>query len=206
VKNELKGGNPMGLFDRIKMRNDKKREFNEILKSGGMSVAFVRAKYLGGHPDLLGEKDGNITVNGQGLFFNDSLTFDYIFIPAEKISQAEFKTGEQIAKNAFFSRLLALGGFSFAFNKNTRDKHMYLTVSHYVNGIENTVLFETNSASKLASAMAKVRQDYAKNNPKESNGDVPVSELIKQISELKALGILTDEEYAEKKKDLLSRF
>jgi hypothetical protein len=201
----MDGGNLMRLLNEIKIRNDKKREFNEILKSGGMSVAFSRAKYLGGHPDLLDEKDGYITVNGQGLFFNDSLTFDYIFIPAEKISQAEFKTGEQIAKNAFFSRLLALGGFSFAFNKNTRDKRMYLTVAHYENEIETTVLFESNNASKLASALAKVRQDYAKNNPKELNGDVPVAELIKQISELKALGMLTDVEYSEKKRDLLSR-
>lgn len=201
----------MGLFDNTKKKRyelgDRKKIFNDMLKSGGKSVALGHAKYLGGHPDILGEKEGDIIINSLGVFFRVARTYNYIFIPVENMLLSEFKTGEETSRNSIFSRLLALNGYTFAFRKKLRDKHIYLTINYLEKSIKNTVLFEANSANIFASAIAKVRKDYTKAHQKNgsSNDDVSVTKLIKQISELKALGILTENEYTEKKKELLSR-
>lgn len=201
----------MRLFDNNKKKRyelvDKKKIFKEMLRNGGKSAAFGHAKYLGGHPDILGEKDGDIIINSLGIFFGVARTFNYIFIPVENILLSAFNTGEETSRNTILSRLLAINGYTFAFKKKYRDKHIYLTVNYLENRIKNTVLFETDSANIFASAIAKVRKDYAKANQKSgtSNDDISVAELIRQISELKALGILTKYEFTEKKKELLSR-
>lgn len=182
---------------------EKKLVFNENLKNSGITVALSEAKYLGGHPELLNEKAGNITVKSTGVFFQVNLNYDFIFIPIEKIEKAEFKTGEEISKNEFLSRILAYSGFSFAFNKKTREKYMYLTVTYKENDVESSVLFECNSANRIASAITKILQEQAKD--KKLVTDISFVELMKELSVLKAMSILTDEEYSEKKKDLLSR-
>lgn len=188
---------------------DKRREikenklvYDENLKNSGLTVAFGKVKYLGGYPDLLGEREGNIMVKSVGVFFQAKQNYKFIFIPLEKLVNAEFKTGEEISKNEALSRILAYSGFEFAFNKKTRDKHMYLTINYRENDVESSILFESASANKLASAVTKIIQDYAKEKKITS---ISFFEGMKQISELKAMSILTEEEFIEKKKELLSR-
>jgi hypothetical protein len=188
-------------LDRIRIKRQKKTKFREMLKSG-MLVDIGRAKYLGGQPELVAEKAGVIKVTSLGLFFNVYRTFDCIFVPTDKILTAESQTGGQIAQNAAFASRLALGGFVFAYKKKLRDKMIFLTVSYYEDGCENTLLFKSKAANKIATALTKAIQDFRQNS---SNANLSPIELLKQVSELRARGVLSEEEYAEKKKDLLSR-
>ncbi|MDF2941984.1 MAG: hypothetical protein K0S01_842 [Herbinix sp.] len=182
---------------------EKKLIYNDTLKSGGLTIAYDEGKYLGGHPDIIGEKEGDITVKSTGVFFNDTQNFNFIFFPIEKLLKSEFLTGEQISKNEAFSRILAFSGFSFAFKRKTREKHMYLTINYLLNDVECQVLFETKSANRLASAIAKIVQEYVTNNKVDTR--LSVYARMKELSELKALGILTEEDFNEKKRELLSK-
>jgi hypothetical protein len=191
------------LVDKRRDLKEKKIIFNENLQNSGLTVALSKAKYLGGHPDLLGERAGNITVKSTGVFFQVNAKYNFIFIPVEKIVKAEFQTGEQIAKNEALSRILAFSGFSFAFDKKSRERHMYLTITYREKEVESSILIECKNANRLASAITKIIQDCEK--ASKVTNDISLIELMKEISVLKAMSVITEEEYNEKKKELLSR-
>lgn len=191
------------LVEKRSKLKEKKLIYNENLQNSGLTVALSKAKYLGGHPELLGEKLGKLTVKSIGVFYQVNQNYNSIFIPVEKIVKAEFQTGEQVSKNEALSRILAYGGFSFAFDKKTREKHMYLTIHYKENDVESGILFECNEANRIASAVTKIIQDNAKEN--KVTNDLSLIELMKEISLLKNMSIITEEEFNEKKKELLSR-
>jgi len=176
--------------------------FQEMLKSGTLA-AYGRAKYLGGHPELdVAEKSGELSVTSLGLFFNVYRSLDSFFVAKDKILLVESQTGEQIAQNGDLARRLAMNGFAFAFKTDLLEKQIFLTVSYYEDGYENMLLFETQAANRFATALAEVIQDSPQSDSKSS---LSPFELLKQISELRATGVLSAEEFAAKKKDLLSR-
>ncbi|MGE5496093.1 MAG: hypothetical protein ACM3S4_12425 [Burkholderiales bacterium] len=198
----------MGLFDK-RMEIDSDYAYKAFIKSGGAPAASGKAKYIGGHTAIKGERKGELAVNNAGVFFNGKKTGCYFFLPAEKILRAAFETGEAVSKNAAFSRLLAIGGFAFAYKQKTREKHMFLTIDYVENGLENAVLFETAQAGDFAGAIAKARhaaqEEARKKAAMEPDRKKTVSELMIEINELHALGILTSEEFTAKKRELLSR-
>lgn len=200
----------MGLFDK-QTDLDCDYAYKAFLKNGGAAAASGKSRYLGGHTAIKGERKGELAVNSLGVFFNGKKSGFYFYLPVEKILRATFETGEAISRNAVFSRLLAISGFIFAYKKKTREKHMFLTIDYVENGLENVILFETLSANEFASAIAKARQvaqEIAKEKKaleKESDKRKTVSELMLEINELHALGVLTAEEFTTKKRELLSR-
>lgn len=198
----------MGLIDK-RVEIDSDYAYKAFLKNGGAAAQSGKAKYIGGHTAIKGERKGELAVNSLGVFFNGRKSGCYFYLPTEKILKAAFETGEAISRNAVFSRLLAISGFVFAYKQKTREKHMFLTIDFVENGLENAVLFETMQAGEFASAIAKVRQE-AHERAKEKMAMEPdkkktISELMIEINELHALGILTAEEFTAKKKELLSR-
>lgn len=198
----------MGLFDK-RIEVDSEYANKAFIRNGGAAVQSGKAKYIGGHTAIKGERKGELAVNSMGVFFNGRKSGCYFYLPAEKILKAAFETGEAISRNAVFSRLLAISGFVFAYKQKTREKHMFLTIDFVENGLENAVLFETVQASEFASAIAKVRQEALEKAQEkmamEPDKRKTVSELMIEINELHALGILTAEEFAAKKRELLSR-
>lgn len=191
------------FIDIAREKKENRLVFKENLKNSGITVALGKARYLGGHPELLGEKSGTIFVKNVGLFFQDSLNYNYIFIPVDKIVKVEFETGEQTSRNEMLSRVLAFGGFHFAFEKKLRESHIFLTITYEENGVESSILFESKISNRIASAVTKIMHDYAKEKKVET--DRTVIELMKEISILRAMSVITEEEFMEKKKDLLSR-
>lgn len=191
------------LIEKRNKLKEKKLIFNDNIQNSGLTVAFSKAKYMGGHPELLGEKLGKLTVKSIGVFYQVDKNYNSIFIPVEKITKAEFQTGEQVSKNEALSRILAFSGFSFAFEKKARERHMYLTIYYSENGVECGILFESKEANRIASAVTKIMQEYAKVN--KVTNDISIIELMKEISMLKAMSVITEEEFNEKKKELLSR-
>jgi hypothetical protein len=105
------------------------------------------------------------------------------------------------------------GVFAFGMKKKKVDTTRYLVITYTQNGIENSIVFQSDSVDILSSAIMKARQVYAKNHPevqqqqtKSDNtqaDDIPTQ--IKKMSDLKDQGILTKEEFETKKKDLLSK-
>ena len=170
--------------------------------NGGVSHS---AKYIGGHPALTGGETGILTVSGGGVFFGSKKDGRFIFVPAEKILGADFETGEKVARNAVFSRLLALGGFAFAYRQKTREKRMFLTIGFVENGVEVSALFETPAATELAGAIVRIRQEANAKRAEKPEPQKSVSELMLEINELRALGIISSDEFIQKKKELLSR-
>lgn len=197
----------MGLIHDYTVKSQQVKEnkivFQDNLKNSGVTLALSKAKYLGGYPDILEEKTGKITVKNVGVFFSINRTNQYFFIPVEEIQKAEFKSGEDISKNELFSRFLAYSGFKFAFKKKEREKHMYLTVHYIENKVECTLLFESSSANRLASIITKITQEHAKES--KITNDTSLIEMMKEINLLKAMSVITEAEYNEKKKELLSR-
>ena len=188
---------------------NKKQMFNQKLKAAGPDYAFDGAEYLGGHPDIPQTRQGLITINKAGLFFSTMLPFSCFIIPIENIKKAEFKTEEQIHKDVTLGRLLLFGVFAFGMKKKTKTQKNYLVVIYEENGIENIVIFEAQKAGALASAIARARQEYIKENPAAEIKDTPavidIPEQIRKLAELKEQGIITQEEFEVKKKELLSK-
>lgn len=197
----------MGLIHDYTVKSQQVKEnkiiFQDNIRNSGVTLALSKAKYLGGHPDIINEKVGKITVKDVGVFFAIDRTNQYFFIPVAEIQKAEFKSGEDISKNELFSRFLAYSGFKFAFKKKEREKHMYLTLTYIQNKVECTILFETSTANRLASTITKIVQEYAKERKVTNEGSL--IEMMKEINLLKAMSVITEAEFNEKKKELLSR-
>jgi len=206
----------MGLFgspeNKKEAKNAKKLAKEEFMTDAKLFTTAI-CDYLGGHPDIEQRTIGNIFVNKKGLFFDASMSPKYFYIPIQNIIKSEFKNEEQISKDVTLTRLLAFGIFAFGLKKKRKEVQNYLVVTYDENGIENTIILESKNASALASAIIKARQLYAKENPQEqvldhaadksAAEDIPGQ--IKKLAELMEQGILTQEEFENKKADLLSR-
>ena len=200
----------MSIFGKKNLSEpNKKQVFKQKLKEAGPAYGVSAGKYLGGHPELPQSSDGVITINKAGIFFEVMFPFAGLIISIENIKKAEFKTEEQIHKDVTLGRLLLFGVFAFGMKKKTKTQKNYLVVIYEENGIENTVVFETQKAGALASALARARQEYIKENPaaetKESPAAIDIPEQIRKLAELKEQGIITQEEFEVKKKELLSK-
>jgi len=179
-------------------------EYDAFIKNGGQPILSQKVKYIGGHPVITREQQGELAVNSKGVWFSGKNRSCFL-IPIEKIISTELKTGEDVAQNPVFSRLLAIGGFAFAFKKKTIFKHMFLIIRYFESGIENAALFETKNSSEFASAIARIRQELNELKAADPEAQKTISELFIQINELHALGILTDDEFIAKKRELLLR-
>lgn len=194
----------MGFFSIYRYKRqqlkEKKLIFLDNLKNSGFTIALGEAMYMGGQPDILEKAIGNITVKDRGVFFYSTKNYDYFFIPVGNIIKCEFQTGEQISKNEYFSRLFAMSGYQFAFKKKTRIKHIYLTLTYKEEDVETSALFETYDAYKLTSAVNKIMQENEDNRK-----EVKTFTYMKELTELKALGAITEDEYNQKKQEMLTR-
>jgi len=174
----------------------------------------AQCQYMGGHPDWGTSGKGTLEVNNDKVNFKSGLLGIGGFqIPIKDVKGCSLQTQEQISHDVTLSRLLLFGVFAFGMKKKKVDTTRYLVITYTQNGIENSIVFQSDSVDILSSAIMKARQVYAKNHPevqqqqtKSDNtqaDDIPTQ--IKKLSDLKDQGILTKEEFETKKKDLLSK-
>jgi hypothetical protein len=121
--------------------------------------------------------------------------------------------------HAVFARYLALSGFALAFKKKWRVAPVFFTVDYASYGIECSALFEAETANAFALAAARACEGYQKlkkekqekeAKEKEEDGKMKfeprsLAELMIDLNELFARGVLSPDEFALKKRDLLSR-
>lgn len=211
----------MGLFDKEKINdlsNKTKSTFKDAWKNakaeqerrkelGLLNDVTVKLEYKGGHPELPKEKDCTLKIT------NENMTISYGLSSANieyaDIININFETAEQISRRITATRLVTLGVFAFAFKKKKKDNEKYLSVEFRKNGIDCAVMF---AGKKAQDAYSKLYERYSNYKSRISVSEVEnVSDVIsidpyeelKKAKELLDMGIITQEEFEIKKKELL---
>lgn len=212
----------MGLFDKEKLSEfankakdtvkegieEAKAEQERRKELGLLNDVTIKLDYKGGHPSLSKEKECSLKITNENLSI--SYGFSSATIDFENVSAINYETAEQISRRITATRLLTLGVFAFAFKKKKKDNEKYLTVEFIENDIESAVLF---SGKKTQEAYSKLYERYAgfKNRQQKQENDSHITnestsdpyEEIKKAKELLDMGIITQEEFEIKKKEIL---
>ena len=207
----------MGLFDKEKLNKladkaksavkegieEAKAEQEKRKELGLLNDVTLKLDYKGGHPALTKEKECSLKITNYDLTISyglSSATVDY-----SNVTGINFETAEQISRRITATRLLTLGVFAFAFKKKKKDTEKYLTVEFNENGMDSAVLFGGKKAqeaySKLYERYSNFKNRIEPQENNESNNDS--YEELKKLKELLDMGIITQEEFDQKKKDLL---
>lgn len=177
------------------------RRFNE----GGKAFANIECVF-----------NANILINNSGVLYNTAIESEYFFIPIENIKKINVKTDEELSKNIIVNKIPITCGLTFP-----QQIHFFLIINYTENDLEVEKTIESKMAEFGASEILKARQRYIKNNPKSSIEELdytlkPISnneefrtmdipDQINKLFELAEKGVLSTEEFNQKKKELLSR-
>lgn len=167
---------------------------------------FLFVDYKGGHPQLNKECKVELTITNKAVkMVFGSKEIQIEFNDIDKIS---FETIEQINSRITATRLATLGVFALALKKKEKDTIKYVTIDFHDDiGIEQTTVLGGRTAetiySRLYSAFSNYKKQNKDNEKLESKSQNPYEEL-KKIKELLDLGIITQEEFDVKKKELLN--
>ncbi|MDD7793714.1 SHOCT domain-containing protein [Clostridium sp. 'White wine YQ'] len=201
---------------------EKKAMLDKIkkLKKEGRNYYSRTSKYVGGGA-LPKASSGIITVNSNGVFFEIGFA-EIIHISLRDITKAEYLDNTQVTKDVTLTRMLLVGPFAFALKKTKKAEQFFVVINYNVNGMESKIIFEDKRAMEVVSAIIKAKSQNNKikdeliedNSEKHIQSDESINnetdkdniiDLIKELAELKEQGILTEEEFSEKKKELLAR-
>ena len=166
--------------------------------------------YKGGHPSIAKEKTCSLKV------YSDSVTitcgYNTATISMGNILSCQIESQDQIESRITATRLLALGVFALAFKKKKKTTNKYLTIDfHDDKGLGGVILFEGKDSLRAHSTIYNAIVNYKQNviqssHNIDSKNQSPISdpyEEIKKAKELLDMGILTQEEFELKKKQLL---
>lgn len=208
-------------------KSQSKRPMTEKIKSAESEAREKRKQYIkhldgvtyiGGYESISTQMNGNIGLKKKGIIFyidgviggneeDNGWVADAInemfTIPFENITNIIYDTTENIT----LGRVIAIGVFAALLKK----KNNYFVVE-YINeaNVKNTVIFGTgskknqeflNEAIVLKNANARENKPKVKNQIIENN----LTDKIRELAKLKDEGILTEEEFSSKKKELLSK-
>lgn len=167
----------------------------------------MTVNYCGGIPEMPKVGMVNIVVLGDRIEivrgFQKNLKIYF-----QDIRSASLKTEDQISKDVTLTRLLTLGIFAFGAKKKRKSTSNYLLIDYNSGGIDCTAVFTGDSIPKVSSNIAMARQKYLADNPVlnagSSMGDSDVYSEIERFFDLKEKGIITENEFDAKKKQLLN--
>lgn len=179
-------------------------------KTPSVPLNIMGIELVGGSPDFKPGSKVGLSLSGDFLQLRSGfkqVQYDLAFVSAMAQTQNE------IERRVTATRLLAVGVFAFAWKKQAGHHHQYLNVEYDDAARRLALVFETDKAPSLAqklqdaSSAARQRrgigsQSIAAPSPPAVE-DIPGK--IKQLAELRDNGLLTDEEFAAKKADLLAR-
>lgn len=182
------------------------KDINEI--SSKLITKVSDVEYKGGHPLITKEGKANIEIYNSKIAIECFMTRHEIDF--KNILNVNYETQDQMEKRITATRLLTLGVFALAFKKKKKTTEKFLTVDFRdENDIEITVVFSGSNVSNAYSIIYSALSDYKKTHPIEKmTSDNVVAqndpyEELKKIKELLDLGIITNEEFDKKKRELL---
>jgi hypothetical protein len=187
--------------------------------------ASCHGDYLGGHPDAAKGEAVTVGYNASGLRVFSRKTghplfgipwaaiarINHVLVPKGKpMDQASMTMalyGSSGRGGAVGDWAATLGAIGSMFD---RDKHFVSIILCTPDGFEGAVGFEAKEGEQLANALTAERLRHgqsaappAQPSTRSIRGDVLVQ--IKELAALKEAGILTDDEFAAKKSELLAR-
>ena len=177
-----------------------------------------RVQYEGGNPSLITSMSMRAIVNSDSISFlplfipeaNKGLGTTTTTIPYSTISNIQVESQQEIERRITATRLLALGVFAFAVKKKEIHVSEYLTIDvKDENDLEFTMVFSGTQIRELLRDVFEKLSLFRKDHPKidedkvEKPSSKSIPEQLKEYKELLDLGILTNEEFDKKKKELL---
>lgn len=211
----------MGLFDDLKASTKKagqaakekyteERQKSAALKQiRGKNLATLRCQYAGGYGDVK-PGAGLITFYENRVVFKAGLGKSLIEIDTSSIKDVAIEGRHEVNRRVTVTRLLAVGIFAFALKKKQEEKEAFLTIvlkdgQEVVLQIQGKTplqlkktLASTLSKIKLAASNVYISESKTLNTV-EGIDDV----ALLKLADLKDKGILTEEEFAAKKKQIL---
>lgn len=186
-------------------REDHKQKVAETNDARGKKLAAVSygLVYMGGYGE-------NKKGAGKLTFYEKRTEFDAAFgksksfnIDNNQIISIAIEGRHDVNRRVTVTRLVGLGIFAFAAKKKNDEKEAFITIVMN-DGQEAIFHLEKRSPmelkGKLAPAIGKVQQGKALQTKQSSND---YTEELHKLADLKEKGILTEEEFAKKKKQLL---
>jgi hypothetical protein len=206
----------MGLFDKIKEAGDKtsnqlaksykehQAKVTKVKEARGDLLGSISLEYIGGYNDKRKAK-GLLTFYQKQTEFNSPLSTKFS-LKNNHIKNIAIEGKDEVSRRVTVTRLLAVGIFAFALKKKKKEKEAYLTIE--LSDGPEIIFFVDNKSpmdlkAKLAKAISQVKQEGAKQaHTAESSANNTADELEK-YAKLKQKGIITQEEFETKKKQIL---
>ncbi|NNU76867.1 SHOCT domain-containing protein [Clostridium estertheticum] len=189
------------------IKNARKNKENYIRKfnEGGKSFANIECAF-----------NANILISNSGVLYNTKIISEYFFIPIEYIKKVGVITDEELTKQVIANKKHIIGELTFP-----RNTHLFLRINYIENNIELEKTVETKMAVFAVTSIIKARKKYSEIypepfieeidytiEPKFLNfgiKDMDVPDQINKLFKLVEKGVLSQEEFNQKKKELLLR-
>lgn len=207
----------MGLFDQIKdvgqkagkavkgeyqKQQDKAAEMNELR---GKKLAALSVEYLGGYA-------GHKKTSGLLRFFEKRIEFSSTFsksnsftIENTSVVDIAIEGRHDVNRRVTVTRLLAIGIFAFAVKKKNEEKEAFITI--VLSDGQEAVFHNKGKSplelkSKMASAISHAKQGIKKSASAIEHSSV--ADELSKLAELKKQGLITNQEFEDQKRKLLS--
>lgn len=193
----------MGFLDKAKEQleaSNAKRK--AVAETRGKLIATMMTDYTGGYKTYR-------KATGAVAFYENKTIFSVAFRPIFEIDnntvqKIAIEGQSQVSRRITATRLIALGVFALAFQKKTVDKEAFIALE-LTTGEEVIFFFKNSSPTdlkrKYGANLNRVQKAVITTHVSQSGS---IAEEIGKLSILKDKGILTEEEFAEQKKKLLS--
>lgn len=178
----------------------------ELKDARGARLGALQVEYMGGYSDKRKAK-GVLSFFEKQTEFSAPLSTKFT-IPNNQIKDVVIEGKDEVNRRVTVTRLLAVGIFAFALKKKNKDQEAYITLE--LTDGQEVILFVDNKApmalrAKLAKVISAVKQANvaSQSQTAQSTTQNSVADELSKLAALKEKGILTEEEFAAKKKQLL---
>lgn len=206
----------MSFLDKMKEAGDKaskqvaksyqehQEKVAEVKDARGNRIGALSADYMGGYGDYRKAK-GSVTFYQKQTEFSSLMT--KFTIQNSSVRDVVVEGKSEVNRRVTVTRLLAVGIFAFALKKKNTDKEAYITIE--LTDGQEVIFFVDNKApmelkAKLAKVISQVKQaGVAGQVQANAQPQGSVADELTKLATLKEQGILTQDEFDAKKKQLL---
>jgi len=194
---------------RAAIKDAKKRK--KKIKELGAEKQYSFGKYLYGMKgtNLMGSVEC-VEIKNEFVFLVGSDEIGRI--PVESISNIWVEDKSQVSSRFTATRIATLGIFALAAKKKQTTPSFYLTIEWRTGDLTNNAIFEFSSLAEanivnnnLREKIDKVLKERPTEQPPSVSSKEDILNQIEKLAEMKNKGILTEEEFNQKKKELLDK-
>ena len=178
----------------------------DLKDTRGSRLGAIQVEYMGGYGDKRKAK-GTLTFFEKQTEFSAPLSTKFTILNSQ-IKDVVIEGKDEVNRRVTVTRLLAVGIFAFALKKKNKDQESYITLK--LTDGQEVILFVDNKApmalrAKLAKVISAVKQANVSSQSQATQpaNQSSVADELTKLATLKEQGILTEEEFTAKKKQLL---